>query len=79
MSMGREGISGSIVKDIQRAYYGVVYDVTKAALEPVVAAVHDVVRDSVCRAIRDGIKDAVTPTDRITDLVSGFIFGRKKK
>jgi hypothetical protein len=64
-----------IVKSIQRAYYDAVYGVTKAALEPVVAATNDVLREAVCEAFRQGMRDAFSPTERIGD----FLFGRKRK
>lgn len=65
----------SIVSDLQRAYFDSVYRVTRAALEPVVAAISDAVRDAVTEAVRDGIDDAIPPMGVIGD----FIFGRRGK
>lgn len=64
-----------VAHNIKRAYYDTVYGVTKAVLEPVVAATSDVLRESVSEALKDGIRDAVTSTDFFGDL----IFGRRKK
>lgn len=66
----------TIANNIKRAYYDSVYRVTKAALEPVVAAISDVLRDSVSEALKDGIHDAVSSTDFVGDLIFGW---RKKR
>ncbi len=63
------------IATIKRAYYDSVYRITKAALEPVVAATSDVIRESVSVAVRDGVRDAVSSTDFIGDL----IFGRRRR
>lgn len=65
----------NIALKIQRAYYDFVYRMTRAALEPVVAAISDVIRESVAEGVKDGIADALTPTDIIGD----FFFGRRRK
>ena len=64
-----------IVVNIQRAYSHAVYQATKAILQPVVAATHDVIRDAVVVAVKEGVRDALSPAD----VVSDFLFGRKKK
>lgn len=71
------GIFGGIALNIKRAYHGVVYNISKAALEPVVAAFSDVVQDHVRQAVIDGVKDAMSPTDRLADALSGLGFRRK--
>lgn len=63
-----------IASFIYRAYYDPVYRVSKAALEPVVAAISDVIRESVANAVKDGISEAVSSPDFIKDM----LFGRKK-
>lgn len=75
LKVGREALIGDIASQIQRAYYGPVYRISKAALEPVVAAISDVIRESVAEAVKDGIRDAVMSTDFIGDI----LFGRKKR
>ena len=65
----------NIIANIQRAYSDSVYRITKAALEPVVAAISDVIRESVAEAVKEGVKDALTPADFLGD----FIFGRRRK
>jgi hypothetical protein len=74
LKLGREALMENIAI-IERAYYGSVYRITKAALEPVVAATGDVIRESVSVAVREGVKDALSPTDFIGDL----IFGRRRR
>lgn len=74
IELGREAIL-NIVANIERAYYGSVYRITKAALEPVVAATSDVIKETVTEAVKDGVKDAVSSTDFISDL----LFGRWKR
>jgi hypothetical protein len=74
LKLGREALMENIAI-IERAYYGSVYRITKAALEPVVAATSDVIRESVSVAVREGVKDALSPTDFIGDL----IFGRRRR
>ena len=64
------------IATIERAYHGSVYRITKAALEPVVAATSDVIRESVSEAVREGVRDALSPADFIGDLISGR---RKRK
>lgn len=70
-----QGPFSDIVAQIKRAYYDSVYRITKAALEPVVAATSDVIKEVVTEAVRDGVKDAFSSTDFIVDL----LFGRWKK
>lgn len=72
--VGQEPI-GDIASFIYRAYYDPVYRVSKAALEPVVAAISDVIRESVANAVKDGISEAVSSPDFIKDL----FFGRRQK
>jgi len=74
LKLGREALMEHIAT-IERAYYGSVYRITKAALEPVVAATSDVIRESVSEAVRDGVRDAFSSTNLIGDL----IFGRGKR
>ena len=74
LKLGREALTENIAT-IKRAYYDSVYGITKAALEPVVAATSDVIRESVSEAVRDGVKDAFSSTDFIGDLV----FGRRRR
>ena len=75
LQLGRETLTEHIAT-IKRAYYDSVYRVTKAALEPVVAATSDVIREYVSEAVREGVKDALSPADFIGDLISGR---RKRK
>lgn len=75
LKVGLEAPIVSIAHNIHRAYYDSTYRVTKAILEPVVAAISDVLRESVSEALKDGIRDAVTSTDFIGDL----IFGRRRR
>jgi hypothetical protein len=75
LKLGREALMENIAT-IERAYYDSVYRITKAALEPVVAATSDVIRDSVSEAVREGVRDALSPADFIGDLFSGR---RKRK
>ena len=63
------------IATFKRAYYDLVYQITKAALEPVVAATSDVIQEAVSVAVRDGVKDAVSSTDFVGDL----IFGRRRR
>lgn len=74
LELGREALD-SIVTNLQRTYYDSVYRATRVILEPVVVAIGDVLRESVAEALKDGIRDAVTSTDFIGDL----IFGRRRK
>jgi hypothetical protein len=64
-----------IVTNVKKTYYEAVYGVTKVLLEPVVAAVSDVLRESVSESLKDGIHDALISTDFVGDL----IFGRRRK
>jgi ABC-type transporter lipoprotein component MlaA len=72
---GQQAVIDDIASFINRAYYDPVYRISKAALEPVVAAFSDVIRESVAEAVKDGIRDAITSTDFITEL----FFRRKSK
>jgi hypothetical protein len=74
LKLGRERLTESIAI-IERAYYDSVYRITKAALEPVVAATSDVIQESVSVAVREGVRDAFSSTDFIGDL----IFGRRRR
>jgi len=74
LKLGREALDG-IAINIQRTYYDSVYRATRVVLEPVVVAIGDVLRESVAEALKDGIRDAVSSTDFIGDL----IFGRRRK
>lgn len=60
-----------IARNIKKAYYDAVYGTTKVILEPVVAAISDVLRESVSEAMKDGIKDAISSTDFVGDLLFG--------
>jgi molybdopterin-guanine dinucleotide biosynthesis protein A len=74
IELGREALKYSIEK-IERAYFDTVYRATKAILEPVVAATSDVIKESVTEAIKEGVREAFTPTEFLGDL----IFGRARK
>jgi hypothetical protein len=74
LKVGREALKYSIDK-IERAYFDSVYRITKAILEPVVAATSDVIKESVAEAVKEGVREAFTPTEFIGDL----IFGRARK
>jgi len=74
LNLGREVMLGNIAK-IERAYYGSVYRITKAALKPVVAATSDVIQEYISVAVKDGVKDALSSTDLIGEL----FFGRRKR
>jgi hypothetical protein len=74
LKVGREALQYSIDK-IERAYFDSVYRITKAILEPVVAATSDVIKESVAEAVKEGVREAFTPTEFIGDL----IFGRARK
>lgn len=65
----------SIASKAKRAYYDSVYGVTKAILEPVVAAISDVLQETVSEALKEGIRDAFKPTEVFGDL----FFGRRRK
>jgi hypothetical protein len=73
LKLGREAFQSGITY-IHRAYRGFVYEVTKASLEPVVAATSDVIREAVAQAVREGVKDAFTPANVFGDL----FFNRRK-
>lgn len=73
IKLGREAIQNSIT-NIHRAYRGLIYQATKATLEPVVAATSDVIREAVAEAVREGVKDALTPANVIGDI----FFNRRK-
>lgn len=75
LKVGREALFDDIAAQIYGAYYGPVYRVSKAALEPVVAAISDVIRESVAEAVKDGVRDAVSSTDFIGEL----FFGRRRR
>ena len=65
----------NIALKTKRAYYDLVYRITRAALEPVVAAISDVIRESVAEGVKNGIAEALTPTDIFGD----FFFGRRRR
>lgn len=65
----------NIATNLKRAYYDSVYRATKVALGPVVAAISDVLRESVYVAFKEGISDAVSSTDFFGEL----IFGKRRK
>ena len=48
---------------LKRAYYEFMYELTKAALEPVVAAFNDVLLEALSRSVRAGIRDAFRGDD----------------
>lgn len=52
-------IDPGVATPFRRAYYEFAYGLTKAALEPVVAALCDVLVDAFSRSVRDGVQDAV--------------------
>lgn len=74
LKVGREALD-NIASRAKRAYYDSVYGVTKAILEPVVAATSDVLQETVSQALKEGIRDAFKPTDMLGEL----FFGRRKK
>lgn len=74
LKLGREALE-NIAVNLQRTYYDSVYRATKVILEPVVVAIGDVLRESVAEALKDGIRDAVSSTDFIGDL----LFGRRRR
>lgn len=67
-----------IVSTIKKTYYDAVYGATKVLLEPVVAAMGDVIRESVSDSVKDGIRDAVASTDFVGDLLFGWRKGKRK-
>lgn len=64
----------NIASKAKRAYYDAVYGATKAILEPVVAAISDVLQETVSEALKEGIRDAFKPSD-----VLGDLFFRRRK
>lgn len=59
---------------LHRAYFDAVYRVTRAILEPVVAATSEAIQESFTSALREGIKEALDPAELV-----GYFLGRKKR
>lgn len=58
---------------IYRAYYDTAYGVTKAAFQPVVAAISDTISENFSSVVEETVDEAIGPLSGVVE----FLFGKK--